>query len=76
MFNPCTRKSANMGHPPQGKAWWEAGKVEDEMTAAPQIDLKSFISLLTRPRKSAPRDDKGEGGDFYQEPLDRMDGKK
>jgi hypothetical protein len=22
---------------------------------------------------SAPRDDKGEGGDFYGEPLDRMD---
>jgi hypothetical protein len=40
----------------------EAGKVEDEMTAAPQIELKSFISLLTRPRKSAPRDDKVQGG--------------
>jgi hypothetical protein len=27
------------GAPVQGEAWWKAGKEEDEMTAATQIEL-------------------------------------
>src|ERR1700683_2159678 len=37
--------------PDVGRAWWEAGKAEDERTANPRIELKSFISLLTRHRR-------------------------
>ena len=50
------------GTRPGGKAWWEAGKAEDDMTANRRTELKSFISLLTRHRPSqSPRNDKGEG---------------
>src|ERR1700733_5028419 len=30
-FNPCTRKSANVGHPSRGLGFVEAGKAEDAM---------------------------------------------
>jgi hypothetical protein len=33
LFNPCTRKSANMGHPSRGQAWWESGKRRTKTTA-------------------------------------------
>ena len=45
------------------------------LNGAPKASVGVVISLLTRARESTARDDKGEGGDFYWEPLDR-DGQK
>jgi hypothetical protein len=45
VFNPCTRKSANMGHPSRGKACWEAGKAEDEM----KVNLRFTAHVSDKP---------------------------
>ena len=46
-----------------------------ERTANRLTELKSFLFSLAIGESTAPKD-KGEGGDFYWEPSDRMEGKK
>jgi hypothetical protein len=58
LFNPCTRKSANMGHPSRGKAWWEAGKAEDEMPAPPNRAKVVHFSFNSPSASQLLRDDK------------------
>ena len=63
------------GTRPGGKAWRQAGKAGGERTANRQTELKSFLFSLAIGESTAPKD-KGEGGGFYWEPSDRMDGTK
>ena len=44
LFNPCTRKSANMGHPSRGQGLVASRKAEGEMTAncRPQANLDKY----------------------------------
>ena len=46
-----------------------------ERTANRLTELKSFLFSLAIGESTAPKDN-GEGGDFYWEPSDRMDGTK
>jgi hypothetical protein len=55
VFNPCTRNSANMGHPSRGQGLVgsrDSGGQNDHQP--PKTALKSFISLLARHRPPAP----------------------
>ena len=72
MFNPCTRKSANMGHP--SGPWWQTGNGGLNDRQSPK-QSKVFISLVTPIGESfAPRDDKGgEGSSYLKQPLQEMD---
>jgi len=45
--NPCTRRSANIGHPPRGQGL--VGSRKSGGRNDPQTELKLLISLLTRP---------------------------
>ena len=66
---------ANLGHPSRGQGLAASRESGGERTANRQTELTSFLFSLPIGESTAPND-KGEGGDFYWEPSDRMDGKK
>ena len=66
---------ANLGHPSRGQGLAGSRESGGERTANRQTELKSFLFSLAIGESTAPHD-KGEGGDFYWEPSDRMEGKK
>jgi hypothetical protein len=60
LIQPMYAKVHEHGAPVQGARLDGKPESRGRNDSRPQIELESFISLLTRPRKLPARDDKGE----------------